>query len=203
MRYGHLMNSYYTIFYYVLFGVIYYYHHHNNYDLDKDFIKEMEFNIALMTFLIMGTILTMGYDKWLYALFMWNFWFIMITHRGNELSYNTLSIPLILFFSEYYEIPIFIYKIMINQGYRNDIVMIMIKIFMIIPIIFMLEKMKYNSGRFIRNLILFSIIYIPIAYIFYLVYMTEMFILIILKLWCLLFVMYELFQDEGLRKWTL
>lgn len=189
-----------TVFYHFVYFVVYYYHENCEFfGINENRLKESEYVFSLFGFLFSGSILALnGFDKWLYALFIWIFWFVIISYKGDSLKVNTLIIPLIIFFSEYYEIPIYIYRMTNHRGYLNDYIMIFIKLLMIVWVYVELERNKYNGFRFILDLMIFSIFYFSFGY--HILHLKiGKFVTITFKLVCLLFVMYELYMNDGVR----
>jgi hypothetical protein len=163
-------------------------------------IINIEYHVSMLLLMFITTIYSInGYDKWIYALISWLFWFLILSYRNDSLKFNTLLFPLIIFFSEYYEIPIYILRFTIPEiPYGIDYVGFTIKSLMIIWVMIELKENGYDYVGFIKDLMIFSIFYIPISY-YMLYYHNSRFLLITFKLMCLLFVMYELFV-KGVRK---
>jgi len=169
--------------------------------ISKDRLKGLEFMLLLFGSLFINSILSInGYDKWFYALTMWVFWFTVISYKGDKLSMNTLAFPIIIFFSEYYELSFFVYRFMNNYTFGVNYIAITIKMLMIIWVGVELKKNGYDVKRFMLDLFIFSLLYFPISY--YIVsFQVGRITLITLKLICLSFVLYELFRNGEVKEW--
>ena len=196
-----LGNSLFSILYHVAYFVVNYYHTNCEFfGMDEDELREIEFIISLFVMLVINTMLSIvGYDKWINALSMWFFWFIVISYRGKDLRINTLSFPIIIFFSDYYEIPVWINRLFYpTNPYGMDYVAIALKLLMIVWVCVELRKNNYNVGRIMFEFLVFTVVYIPTA--FFIIDISHSRVaLITLKLLCLSFVLYELFINKGVK----
>lgn len=198
-----MVNSYYTIFYHLAYLIISYYHSNcERLGIGKSRLKELEFVLSLFLLFFISSVLSInGYDKWFFAVSMWIFWFTIISYKSDSLDMNTLIFPIIIFFSEYYEIPFHLFRYM-NPAipYGVNIIAVTIKLGMLLWIMVELRKNNYNHRKFLLDLVIFSIFYFPLSYYIISLQVGRV-TLITLKLLCLLFVMYELFKNGEIKEW--
>lgn len=84
-----------------------------------------------------------------------------IMNWGKSKNWIMLSFPLIIFYSEYYEIPIYIYRLIFGSPHPISLFIVSVKLLMIIVVDEMIKAYDWDDYYLFRHLTRFLIIYIP------------------------------------------
>jgi hypothetical protein len=97
----------------------------------------------------------------------------IISQYGNDSRYLLLGVSISFFLSEYWEIPIYLWQILVRGTYRDNNVIqnlfllerFLVKIATFYYVIWNIKSIGLDHKGFIKDLFVYSVIYIPIVFI--------------------------------------
>ncbi len=173
MRYGHLIDSivqfielikYHFWFLSVYFVFSYDYWSFGDFDIKVNY--ELINKIILIYFFILSLYSPFMTDiKHYFIYIFYLFVMIVIFNIGQNKHYFFIGLSSILFLTEWYELPIYLYK-NFNWFTISGLVIIS-KLLMIIYVMKIMKDINLNHINFIINILIFSIPYVYIGFIGY------------------------------------
>lgn len=109
---------------------------------------------------------------YVYALITWWFFAWVVCLLGGKSDYFPLSYALVVFYSEYYELPIYFHRFL--NGYPIPWVLLFIKLLMIFVVWFLIDNLGFNGKDFVKHIVWFTIPYIVFGWLIVDVFAIEL-----------------------------
>lgn len=133
-------------------------------------LKKIYISLSIVGFIILPSTSFILREIYIIAVYTYLVYLISIIYFGDNIKWIKLSVPMIIFYSEYYELPIYLYRVFNGNYLSINPYLVIIKLLTLIIISYMMNKYDMNNRYFIKHLIIFLIPYIlisiPIIYIF-------------------------------------
>ena len=113
-------------------------------------------------FLLFGLFMNFK-TAYVYALITWWFFAWIICLVGGEKDYFPLSYALVIFYSEYYELPIYFHRYL--NGFNIPWILLFTKLCMVVVVIILITKLGFNGLDFLKHLIWFTIPYVVFGWL--------------------------------------
>lgn len=101
--------------------------------------------------------------SYVYALITWWFFAWIICLLGGKSDYFPLSYALVVFYSEYYELPIYFHRYL--TGYQIPVFLIIVKISMVFMVWFLIDNLGFNGKDFVKHIVWFTVPYIVFGWL--------------------------------------